>query len=159
MHTAELEEFKRQTKRYGLPKSLLLKLEKQKLLTLPVPRNKANNDKMNSSTRPVLHSSLPISARLKDLLTLQIKPVEGRGELDLFKCFLSLYHYLGFSGTVGENLKYMAYDGSGRPLACLLFGSAGWAFSPRDDFISWERKKRERNLSLATNNMRFLILP
>lgn len=140
-------------------RNLLLKLQKQKLLTLPAPKKKANNDKRNSSTRPVLHSSLAISARLKDMSPVQIKPVEDRGELDLFKCFLSLYHYLGFSGTVGENLKYMVYDKSGRPLACLLFGSSAWASGPRDDFIGWNRDQRSKNLSLTTNNMRFLILP
>jgi len=140
-------------------RSLLLKLQKQKLLTLPAPKNKANNDKRNSSTRLVLHSSLAISAKLKDLSPVQIKLVEDRSELDLFKCFLSLYHYLGFSGTVGENLKYMVYDSSGRPLACLLFGSAAWACGPRDDFIGWNREKRSKNLSLTTNNTRFLILP
>ncbi len=140
-------------------RNLLLKLQKQKLLTLPAPKKKANNDKRNSSTRLVLHSSLPISARLKDLSPIQIKPVEDRNELELFKCFLSLYHYLGFSGTVGENLKYMVYDSSGRPLACLLFGSAAWASGPRDDFIGWDREKRSKNLSLTTNNTRFLILP
>ena len=140
-------------------RNLLLKLQKQRLLTLPAPKKKANNDKRNSSTRLVLHSSLPISASLKDLLPLQIKLVDDRSELDLFKCFLSAYHYLGFSGTVGENLKYMAYDRHDRPLACLLFGSAAWACGPRDDFIGWDREKRGKNLSLATNNMRFLILP
>lgn len=140
-------------------RNLLLKLQKQKLLTLPAPKKKANNDKRNSSTRLVLHSSLAISARLKDLSPVEIKPVEDRVELDLFKCFLSLYHYLGFSGTVGENLKYMVYEASGRPLACLLFGSSAWACRPRDDFIGWNRDQRRKNLSLTTNNMRFLILP
>ena len=140
-------------------RSLLLKLQKQKLLTLPAPKNKANNDKRNSSTRLVLHSSLAISAKLKDLSPVQIKLVDDRSELDLFKCFLSLYHYLGFSGTVGENLKYMIYDSNDRPLACLLFGSAAWACGPRDDFIGWNRSQRSKNLSLTTNNMRFLILP
>ena len=140
-------------------RNLLLRLQKQKLLTLPAPKKKANNDKRNSSVRPVLHSSLPISAGLKDLLPVEIKPVEAGGELDLFKCFLSLYHYIGFSGTVGENLKYMAYDRDERPLACLLFGSSAWACSPRDSFIGWDRKKRESNLSLTTNNTRFLVLP
>ena len=140
-------------------RNLLLKLEKQNLLALPAPKKKANNDKRNSSTRLVLHSSLPVSARLKDLSPVRIKLVEDRGELELFKCFLSLYHYLGFSGTVGENLKYMAYDNGDRPLACLLFGSAAWACGPRDHFIGWDREKRSRNLSLTTNNTRFLILP
>jgi len=140
-------------------RNLLLKLQKQKLLTLPAPKKKANNDKRNSSIRLVLHSSLPVQAGLKDLSPIQIKPVEDRSELELFKCFLSLYHYLGFRGTVGENLKYMVYDSSGRPLACLLFGSAAWASGPRDDFIGWDRDHRSKNLSLTTNNTRFLILP
>ena len=139
-------------------RSLLLKLEKDKLIKLPPRKSGTNNAKRNSSIRPVSHSSLPVKASLKDLSPIQIKPVEG-SELDLFKCFLSLYHYLGFSGTVGENIKYMAYEKSGRPLSCLLFGSSAWACGPRDDFIGWDRKKREKNLSFMTNNSRFLILP
>ena len=140
-------------------RSLLLKLEKDKLIKLPARKSGTNNAKRNSSISLVLHSTLPVKASLKDLSPVQIKPVEDRSELDLFKCFLSAYHYLGFSGTVGENLKYMAYDSGGRPLACLLFGSAAWACGPRDDFIGWDREKRGKNLSLATNNTRFLILP
>ncbi len=140
-------------------RSLLLKLQKRELVTLPAPKKKTNNDKRNSSIRLVLHNTLPVQASLKDLSPIQIKPVEDRSELELFKCFLSLYHYLGFSGTVGENLKYMVYDSSDRPLACLLFGSAAWASGPRDDFIGWDREKRSKNLSLTTNNTRFLILP
>jgi len=140
-------------------RSLLLKLEKDRLIKLPPRKSGTNNAKRNSSIRPVPHSTLAVKAGLKDLLPVEIKPVEDKGELDLFKCFLSLYHYLGFSGTVGENLKYMAYDRDKRPLACLLFGSSAWACGPRDSFIGWDRKKRESNLTLTTNNMRFLILP
>ena len=140
-------------------RNLLLKLQKQKLLTLPAPKKKANNDKRNSSIRLVLHSTLPVRASLKEIAPVQIKLVEDRSELDLFKCFLSIYHYLGFSGTVGENLKYMVYDSSGRPIACLLFGSAAWACGPRDSFICWDIEKRGKNLSLVTNNTRFLLLP
>jgi len=139
-------------------RSLLLKLEKGKLIRLPARKSGTNNAKRNSSIAPVLHSSLPISVKLKDLSPIQIRLVD-RSELDLFKCFLSLYHYLGFSGTVGENLKYMAYDSGDRPLACLLFGSAAWACGPRDDFIGWDKEKRGKNLPLVTNNTRFLILP
>jgi len=139
-------------------RNLLLKLEKDKLIKLPARKSGTNNAKRNSCTRLVLHSTSPVRSSLKDLSPVQIRLVEG-SELDLFKCFLSAYHYLGFSGTVGENLKYMVYDNSDRPLACLLFGSAAWACGPRDGFIGWDREKRSKNLSLATNNTRFLILP
>ena len=140
-------------------RSLLLKLQKRELVTLPAPKKKTNNDKRNSSIPLVLHSSLPVLAGIKDLSPIEIRLVEDRSELELFKCFLWTYHYLGFNGTVGENLKYMVYDSSDRPLACLLFGSAAWACGPRDDFIGWDRDHRSKNLSLTTNNTRFLILP
>jgi len=56
-------------------------------------------------------------------------------------------------------MKYMVFDKEGRPLACLLFGSAAWKTAPRDDFIGWDADTRRRNLRFLTNNMRFLILP
>lgn len=140
-------------------RSLLLKLEKQKLVTLPAPKMSANNDKRDASISYCLHSTSTISAKLKTLSPVQLRLVEDKNTLCLFKCFLSVYHYLGFSGTVGENLKYMVYDGTGRPLACLLFGAAAWAAAPRDSFIGWDHKKRGKNLNFITNNVRFLILP
>jgi len=140
-------------------RSLLLKLEKQKLIKLPAPKKSANNAKRNSSITLVLHSTLPIWAKLKKIAPVQIRLVEESSELDLFKCLLSTYHYLGFSGTVGENLKYMVYDREGKPLACLLFGSAAWKCAPRDAFIGWDCSQRGKNLSFVTNNTRFLILP
>ena len=60
---------------------------------------------------------------------------------------------------VGEKLKYLAWDRSGRPLACLLFGSAAWKARPRDAWIGWDAEQRQPSLSLLTNNTRFLILP
>jgi hypothetical protein len=56
--------------------------------------------------------------------------VEDASLLGLFKCLLSRYHYLGFNGTVGENMKYMVFDREQNPLACLLFGSAAWKNAP-----------------------------
>ncbi|MBU4502049.1 MAG: DUF4338 domain-containing protein [Nanoarchaeota archaeon] len=140
-------------------RNLLLKLEKQGLITLPARKSGTNNAKRNVLVAYVLHSTLPISAKLKTLTPLQLRLVEDKDTLRLFKCFLSAYHYLGFSGTVGENLKYMVYDDIDRPLACLLFGSSAWKCAPRDSFIGWDHKKRGKNLALVTNNVRFLVLP
>jgi len=140
-------------------RSLLLKLEKQKLVTLPAPKKNANNDKRNASIGYCPHSTSTISAKLKKVTPVQLRLVKDKNTLRLFKCFLSTYHYLGFGGTVGENLKYMVYDGKGRPLACFLFGSSSWKCAARDSFIGWDHEKRKKNLALVTNNMRFLILP
>jgi hypothetical protein len=78
-------------------------------------------------------------------------------ELGLFKCLLARYHYLGFSGAVRENMKYMVFDRWPNPLAFLLFGSAAWKTAPGDDFIGWDAAKKA-NLSFLTNTMRVLIL-
>ncbi|MBM3702111.1 MAG: DUF4338 domain-containing protein [Actinobacteria bacterium] len=140
-------------------RNLLLKLEKQGLITLPARKSGTNNAKRNASIAYVIHSTSAISAELKTLTPLQLRLAEDKDTLRLFKCFLSAYHYLGFRVTIGENLKYMVYDDIDRPLACLLFGSSAWKCDPRDSFIGWDHKKRGKNLALVTNNMRFLILP
>jgi len=140
-------------------RNILLKLEKQGLITLPARKSGTNNAKRNASIAYVMHSTSAISAELKTLTPLQLRLVEDKDTLRLFKCFLSVYHYLGFRVTAGENLKYMVYDKNDRPLACLLFGSSAWKCAPRDSFIGWDHKKRGKNLALVTNNVRFLILP
>ncbi|HAG10468.1 MAG TPA: hypothetical protein DCK76_03570 [Desulfotomaculum sp.] len=47
----------------------------------------------------------------------------------LFKYLLYRFHYLGFNGAVGENMKYLILDNENRLPACLLFGSAAWSLS------------------------------
>jgi len=139
--------------------SFLLKLQKQGLITLPDRKRPPVSAKRNTLIAYVPHSTLPITAKLKTLTPLKLSLAEDKEALGLFKCFLSAYHYLGFSGTVGENLKYMVYDKDDRPLACLLFGSCAWKCAPRDSFIGWDSVSRGKNLSFVTNNVRFLILP
>jgi hypothetical protein len=107
----------------------------------------------------VLHGKVPIHADLQALRPIHVEPVETAENEALFATLLSIYHYLGYSGTVGENIKYIAFDQNGHPVACLLFGSAAWKITARDAFIGWDPETRKRNLHLITNNMRFLILP
>jgi len=140
-------------------RSLLLKLEKLGHITLPPRINQVNNPLRNRSIQYVLHQKLPIQAKLKALAPIQIEPVQNLEQEALFKTLIALYHYLGYCGTVGENMKYIASDHEANPLACLLFGSAAWKIAPRDAFIGWDAKTRKRNLHLISNNMRFLILP
>ena len=90
----------------------------------------------------------------------RIQPVAaGSSPALLFQFFLQCYHYLGHRNCVGENLKYLAQDKDGRPLACLLFGSAAWKAAARDQWIGWGSQKRRSHLGLITNNTRLLILP
>lgn len=141
-------------------RTLLLKLEGLGWLTLPKRQGPSSpNAHRNRAIQDVFHDTTPIEGFLRDLMPLSIEVVKGEGLLSLFRCLLSRYHYLGYVGAVGENMKYLVRDRRGRPLSCVLFGSAAWKVACRDDYIGWERGCRESRLSLVTNNMRFLILP
>ncbi|WP_121592138.1 Druantia anti-phage system protein DruA, partial [Candidatus Methylomirabilis limnetica] len=103
-------------------RSLLLKLERAGSIVLP-PRQ----GKLTFTSRPS-YPSVPyrkegISDSLKALIPLRITVVSLKSEdYALFNCLLSQYHYLGYRGAVGENIKYLIRDASHRPLSCLLFG-------------------------------------
>ena len=141
-------------------RDLLLKLEQQGHVVLPRRKSEAFVRGGNISIIQAPHDTNGITGRLKDLLPLQVEVVEtDHHSWNLFKYLLFRYHYLGFGGTVGENMKYMILDNQRRPLACLLFGSAAWSCAARDEYLGWDRDTRINHLRLLTNNTRFLILP
>ena len=141
-------------------RSLLLKLQARGLIGLP-PRQRASvNGRRNRSPVEVPHEVAPLHAELEALCPLNFEPVRpDNPELGLFQLLLQRYHYLGLRNCVGENLKYLVRERHGRPVACLLFGSAAWQCQARDAFIGWTPQERRRHLRLLTNNTRFLILP
>lgn len=141
-------------------RSLLVKLEKADCIVLPPSQSKWSKVPHNHSIPSVPHLRQEVHCGLKTLMPIQITQVRQHPDDNaLFSCLLSRYHYLGYSRTVGENMKYLIRDCAGRLLACLLFGSAAWKIAPRDTFIGWDRQRREKTLGYVTNNMRFLILP
>ena len=138
-------------------RDLLRKLEKQGKIILPEPRRISRRNGNKPRIIPHLeHDTTPIVADLKDVLPLSIEIVDKEGTKE-FISMLAQYHYLGFDRTVGRNMKYMVRDKEGRPIALLLFGSAAWKCSSRDDHIGWSIGQRQDNLQLITNNTRFLI--
>jgi len=140
-------------------RSFLLKLEKRGYLTLPPHKYHYRKTRGKASYSYVPHKIFPITGRLDSLTPVHIEVLKDKDPIKLFNCLLSSYHYLRFTGIVGENMKYLILDQEARPLACLLFGSAAWKTLPRDEFIGWDQDTRKANLHLITNNMRFLILP
>jgi hypothetical protein len=108
----------------------------------------------------VEHPSDPISGPLAELMPLEIRVLSQRSEgLALFESLLQQHHYLSYTSAVGLNLKYLVLDRRGRPLSCLLFGSAAWKCAARDTFLGWSAAERETHLQEITNNTRFIILP
>ncbi len=140
-------------------RTLLLKLERRGLIALPARQAASVNHFRHHTIAFVPHSVAPIYNELRALRPLRVQPVCCADDQALFGCLLDRYHYLGYGGAVGENLKYLVRDRAERPVACLLFGSAAWKVRPRDEFIGWQPTTRERNLGWLTNNMRFLIPP
>ena len=141
-------------------RSLLVKLDARGLITLPARRRAPSNRMALRQAPRQIWDSTPVTGTLRDLGPLNLREISADGAAKIrFAAALTEFHYLGFRGTVGENLQYMVTDQSGRLLACLLFGSAAWKCQARDRFIGWEPQQRERNLQLLTNNTRFLILP
>lgn len=148
-------------------RSLLLKLEKRGCIKLPEAAYESSKPYKNHSLPipTVLHSKEPIDNKIKELYPIEIKLVESvepdydSCDLRLFKYFISSYHYLGWSGTVGENLKYLFFDRYQRPLGCMMFGAAAWKVQPRDNYIGWKPEIRASNLLYIANNNRYLLLP
>jgi len=141
-------------------RTLLLKLEARGLIDLPLRRQQASNRMASRSLPRQNWDSTPIEGKLGDLGPLTVREVSSDTTARVrLAAALAEFHYLGFRGTVGENLQYMVTDGRGRLLACLLFGAAAWKCRARDEFVGWTPEQRERHLHRVANNTRFLILP
>jgi len=141
-------------------RTLLLKLERLGEIRLPARQRPSQNANRNRSISEIPHDNRPMESDLSALRPLEIDPLGAADqETPLFRFLLHRYHYLGHRNCVGENLKYMIRDRSGRLLGCMLFGSAAWKAKSRDAFIGWDEQARKRNLPFLSNNTRFLILP
>lgn len=141
-------------------RSMLLKLEKQGYIIQPPRRCIPVNRMMAKKIKSVPHDQSLIEGKLKEIQPIKLLSLRKEKEYEeLFSHLLQEYHYKGYKGVVGENMKYVVLDRHNRILSCLLFGSSAWKVESRDKFIGWDIVTREAHLHLITNNMRYLILP
>lgn len=141
-------------------RALLVKLDAQGLVTLPVRRRAASNRMAVRPVRTRPWDLTPLTGSLRAVSPLTVTEVSGDADARAeVATALATFHYLGARGTVGENLQYTVRDPRGRLLACLRFGSAAWSCRARDTFIGWSAAQRAARLAWVTNNTRFLILP
>lgn len=141
-------------------RTLLLKLDARGLIELP-PRRRTPSNRMAEGRVPRQDwDTTAITGTLRQLGPLTVQEISGdAAERRRFAAALAEFHYLGYRGTVGENTQYTITDGTGRLLACLLFGAPAWKCRARDEFIGWSPENRQRHICSITNNTRFLILP
>jgi hypothetical protein len=138
-------------------RTLLLKLERTGHIRLPARIRPSSNGLRNPRPPVAPLVCEPIRGPLRDLRPLRVSVVApSSDDARVFHGLLAHEHYLGHRNTVGENLRYLVRDRHGRPVACVLFGSAAWQCAARDAFLGWDRPTRERNLQHLTNNTRFL---
>ncbi len=140
-------------------RSQLLKLDRQGYIQLPPRLRSANNNCRHKQNIKINYSTEPIDCNLKELQPLLIRPIKTKEEDQSFRSYLSNHHYIGYNGTVGENIKYLVIDNKERIISVLLFGAAAWRTAPRDNFIGWNSEQCKQNLFYIANNTRFLIFP
>lgn len=140
-------------------RSLLRKLAERSLIDLPCQRCASPNRYRHQAPPDVPHDTGAVEDTLSCLRPLRFLDVGEPQTARLFACLLDRCHYLGYRQAVGENMAYLVADCQGRPLSCLLFGSAAWACADRDRFIGWSSEIRAARLHLVANQHRFLVLP
>ena len=137
----------------------MLRMQDDRLLQLPPPRNGNNNGKPYLRRTLWAEPAAPLEAASpKQLGELHLEVVTGRHDSHLHNEFIDRYHYLGYQPLPGAQLRYFVRANQ-RIVALLCFGAAAWKNQPRDIFIGWTPQQRQQRLHLVTNNARFLILP
>ena len=140
-------------------RTLLLLLESKGFIKQPPPKCILPNPLANRKKPDrVAIDQTPVECSLGNLLPVTMTQARRTSNEKLFNSLISQFHYLGYTKTVGEHLKYMAFAND-RPVACVIWGSAPWYIGARDRFIGWSVETRKKNLYLIANNTRFLILP
>lgn len=148
------------TLRDVLCRGLMLWLHRNGHIQLPA-RKKAprkHPGRRRKPTTDILLDQSPIHGPLQALRPLEIRQVRRTGMESVFNSLIERDHYLGYTQSVGEHIKYMVFSHD-RPVACLVWSSSPWHIGSRDRFIGWTPTMRKRNLRLITCNTRFLILP
>jgi Domain of unknown function (DUF4338) len=141
-------------------RDLLRRLEAKGLIELPAMMAGVRRPGYTKRVRtPELLDRTPLQGSIEMAghhITLEL--VQGREQAQLFNGLIGTYHYLGYQPATGARLKYLARHKS-QPIACLSFGSAAYKVAPRDQWIGWNRERRQERLSWLVNNDRFLVLP
>ncbi len=140
--------------------TLLEALEERGVITLPAKRGGRN------PVRPVPTfaehpANPPVESPLASVTPISLRPVTTPEDRERWKAYLQTYHYLGYKHPFGAHLGYLIVsEPLQQELGCFVFtASAAWALAPRDQWIGWEKKHREKLLPLILSNDRFLIFP
>jgi hypothetical protein len=137
---------------------LLLKLHRDGLISLPLPRNGNHNGRKFERRSAAGEPGALITQPVGQLLPLQLQRIVTKKDSLLWNELIERYHYLGYTPLPGAQIRYFIQSPQGL-LAAIGFSAAAWKVEPRDHWIGWSKNSRVQNLRLIINNSRFLILP
>lgn len=140
-------------------RDMLRALDKAGKITLPAQKCNPRRSGDSKGVKHLVHDETPINCKLSALQPLQVTVVTSNADWQEFKSFIDQYHYLKYDRCISESMAYLIESYDGKPLASLLFGSPAWSCRDRDTFIGWGKDERKRNLSMITNNTRYVIYP
>lgn len=126
-------------------------LPKKKDIKKPKPKDPIS---FSSKTQPQPDITGPLNILGK--VTLEI--IKNKEKINLWKEYMSRYHYLGEPKPFGFFIRYFIRS-EDEIIGCALFSGAAKSISVRDQWIGWTTSQRLRNLSWVVNNTRFLIFP
>lgn len=136
----------------------MLRMQRDCVIELPAPLRRNTNGRPYRRRTAAAEPQFPVTVPAGELDDLRLEQVIGRNASYLWNEYIDRYHYLGYKPLPGAQIRYFAHA-RGQILGLLGFGAAAWKTAPRDKFIGWTPKQREKNLHMVVNNARFLILP
>lgn len=141
-------------------REFLIKLERDGLLTLPLPKPQSFSRFKKKKFERVLFKEpgKALEGDLGDFTRPLFKRVDSPSENTFWEYLVRRYHYLGYKGVMGRFIKYTIYLGD-IPVACTGFTGAALRVTARDNWIGWNDKLRRDNLKHVANNFRFVIFP
>ena len=100
----------------------------------------------------------PRVGELSEVSSVWLEVVQGRDRSHLWNEYVDRYHYLGYRQPFGCFLRYFILSQAGL-LGCVLMAGAAKAIQARDQWIGWDKQRRQQNLPWVINNTRLLIFP
>jgi len=89
--------------------------------------------------------------------SLIVRPIKT-DERDRWVKLCNEHHYLGFKGTFGYSILYVAvFDGEW--VGLISWSASALSLASRDELIGWSPALKQAKSNLVINNSRFLILP
>ena len=140
--------------------TLLDGLEDHGVITLP-PKRVTQAPVRRVPTFTEHPDSPPVEGPLASVTPMSLRLVTTPEDRARWKAYLQTYHYLGYQHPFGAHLGYLIVsEPRQQELGGFVFAaSAAWALAPRDQWIGWDKKQRQKLLSLILSNDRFLLFP